>query len=64
MAETEINEARLLRRKQRERKTEEIEKVPGSLTDAEELQHRRRADKAAYLEEKLAERERAEREEG
>ena len=62
MVKPEINEARLLRKKQRDKKTDEIEKVPGSITEHEEHQHRRRADKAAYLEEKLAERERAERE--
>jgi hypothetical protein len=48
--------------KQSERKTEEREAIPQSLTPDEEDQHRRRADKAAYLEEKLAERERSERE--
>jgi hypothetical protein len=52
-----------LRAKQRERKTEELEALPGSITPDEERQHHRRADKAAYLEEKLAERERTERRE-
>ncbi len=61
MAKPEINEARLLRKEQRERKTEEMEKLPRSVTPHEEHQHRRRADKADYLERKLAERERAER---
>jgi hypothetical protein len=51
-----------LRRKQADRKTEEREAIPQSFTPDEEDQHRRRADKAAYLERKLAERERAERE--
>lgn len=64
MVKPEINKAHLLRQKQRERKTEEMEKLPESLTPAEEQQHRRRADKAAYLEEKLAERERSERDAG
>ena len=40
-----------------EREAEETAELPD-----EEHQHRRRADKAAYLAEKLAERERAERE--
>jgi hypothetical protein len=52
-----------LRRKQRERATEEHEAIPDSLTSAEERQHRRRAAKSAYLERKLAERERSERRE-
>jgi hypothetical protein len=50
-----------LRREQAERRAEERERVPDSVTPDEEDQHRRRADKAAYLERKLAERERAER---
>jgi hypothetical protein len=53
---------RELRRDQAERRDEERERVPGSVTPDEEDQHRRRADKAAYLERKLAERERSERE--
>ena len=61
MSTKEMNQVGPLRRKQRETKTQEIEKVPGSVTPHEEHQHRRRADKAAYLEEKLAERERSER---
>jgi hypothetical protein len=52
-----------LRRAQRERKTEEHEAIPGSITPDEERQHRRRAAKSAYLEKKLAERERSERDE-
>jgi hypothetical protein len=52
-----------LRRTQRERATEEHEAIPDSITPAEERQHRRRAAKSAYLEEKLAERERSERRE-
>jgi hypothetical protein len=62
MVHPELNKAKQLREKQRVRKTEEFEKVPESVTPAEEAQHRRRADKAAYLERKLAERERSERE--
>jgi hypothetical protein len=50
-----------LRRAQRERATEEHEAIPTSLTPEEERQHRRRAAKSAYLERKLAERERSER---
>ena len=51
-----------LRRAQQERTTEEHDAIPESLTPAEERQHRRRAEKSAYLDRKLAERERAERE--
>jgi hypothetical protein len=51
-----------LRRAQQERATEEHEAIPGSLTPEEARQHRRRAAKSAYLERKLAERERSERE--
>ncbi len=50
-----------LRRTQRERATEEHQAIPNSITPDEELQHRRRAAKSAYLERKLAERERSER---
>ena len=64
MATRETNQARLLRKEQQERKTEEMEKLPSSITKHEEEQHRRRADKAAYLERKLAERERSERDAG
>jgi hypothetical protein len=53
---------RELRVDQRERKTSERERAADSITPDEEDQHRRRADKAAYLERKLAERERSERE--
>jgi hypothetical protein len=52
-----------LRRLQQERATEEHEAIPDSLTPEEERQHRRRAEKSAYLERMLAERERSEREE-
>ena len=52
-----------LRRVQRERTTGEHEAVDTSITPDEERQHRRRADKSAYLERKLAERERSERRE-
>jgi hypothetical protein len=46
---------------QHERTTEEHEAIDASVTPDEELQHRRRADKSAYLERMLAKRERAER---
>jgi hypothetical protein len=52
-----------LRRSQQERVTEEHDAIPNSITPDEERQHRRRADKSAYLEKKLAERERSERRE-
>lgn len=52
-----------LRRFQRERTTEEHEAVDTSVTPDEELQHRRRAAKSAYLERMLAKRERSERQE-
>jgi hypothetical protein len=52
-----------LRRAQQERATEEHEAIPDSITPEEERQHRRRAAKSAYLERKLAERERSERRE-
>ena len=51
-----------LRRAQQERTTEEHDAIPDSLTPAEERQHRRRAEKSAYLDRKLSERERSERE--
>jgi hypothetical protein len=50
-----------LRRLQRERTTDEYRAIGESATEDEAHQHERRADKAAYLAEKLAERERAER---
>jgi hypothetical protein len=49
-----------LRRAQQERATEEHEAIPTSFTPEEERQHRRRAAKSAYLDRKLAERERSE----
>ncbi|HEX5820304.1 MAG TPA: hypothetical protein VFY30_00925 [Solirubrobacterales bacterium] len=49
-----------LRLAQRERATEEHEAIPDSITPEEERQHRRRADKSAYLERKLAERQHSE----
>jgi hypothetical protein len=52
-----------LRRAQQERATEEHEAIDTSVTPDEEHQHRRRAAKFAYLERKLAERERSERRE-
>jgi hypothetical protein len=50
-----------LRQAQHERATEEHEAIDASLTPDEAQQHRRRADKSAYLERMLAERERSER---
>jgi hypothetical protein len=50
-----------LRRAQHERATEEHEAIDASITPDEERQHRRRADKSAYLERMLAKRERSER---
>jgi len=50
-----------LRRVQHERVTEEHEAIDTSVTPDEELQHRRRADKSAYLERMLAKRQRSER---
>jgi hypothetical protein len=52
-----------LRRLQHERATEEHEAIPDSLTPDEERQHRRRAEKSAYLERMLAVRQRSERRE-
>jgi hypothetical protein len=49
-----------LRLAQQERAMEEHEAIPTSLTPEEERQHRRRAAKSAYLERKLAERQRSE----
>lgn len=48
-----------LRTVQREREAREREAAQGSATGAEERTHDRRAEKAAYLERKLAEQERA-----
>jgi hypothetical protein len=50
-----------LRRAQHERTTEEHEAITESITPDEARQHRRRAEKSAYLERMLAERERSER---
>jgi hypothetical protein len=50
-----------LRQAQQERATEEHEAVDTSMTPDEAHQHQRRADKSAYLERKLVERERSER---
>jgi len=58
----ESTDTRELRIKQGNRKTEERKLESGAAVPDEEDQHRRRGDKAAYLEEKLAERERSERE--
>jgi hypothetical protein len=52
-----------LRRAQQERTTDEHEAIETSITPEEERQHRRRAEKSAYLARMLAERERSERRE-
>ena len=52
-----------LRREQERREAEEERLIEESEEPAEARQHARRSDKAAYLKEKLAERERAERDE-
>ena len=62
MADPEDTSTRELKIEQRQRKQGEREAEKDSITSDESDQHRRRADKAAYLEEKLAEREQAERE--
>ena len=51
-----------LRQRQQERTTEEHQLLERSETDEEVKQHKRRASKSVYLERKLAERERSERE--
>jgi hypothetical protein len=51
-----------LQRKQQERTTKEHRAIDRSITPDEEKQHRRRAAKSSYLERKLAERKRSERE--
>jgi hypothetical protein len=50
-----------LRLKQHERTTQEHRAITESVTSDEERQHRRRAEKSAYLERMLAARERSER---
>jgi hypothetical protein len=50
-----------LRRRQREQERLERDQVEASDTGAEADRHRRRADKAAYLQRKLEQRQRAER---
>jgi hypothetical protein len=51
-----------LRHQQEVKEHVEREGVADAVNDAEAAAHRRRAEKAAYLQEKLAERERAEEE--
>jgi hypothetical protein len=62
MPESDDPDTRELRQDQSERKTSERELERQAEEPAEQHQHKRRGDKAAYLEEKLAERERSERE--
>lgn len=50
-----------LRRRQRSQERAESEQIPDASTPAEADRHRRRAEKARYLREKLEQRERAER---
>ena len=50
-----------LRQAQHERTTDEHEAVDTSVTEDEAHQHKRRADKSAYLERMLAKRDRSER---
>jgi hypothetical protein len=52
-----------LRRAQQERTTDEHEAIETSMTPEEERQHRRRAEKSAYLARMLTARERSERRE-
>ena len=54
-------ETRELRIKQEKRETAEFEMVKESKLDDEKAQHARRADKAAYLRQKLEERAESER---
>jgi hypothetical protein len=61
MAESDEPKTGELRQTQEHKVTEERELAERASEPAEERQHERRADKAAYLKEKLAERERAER---
>ena len=61
MPEEQDTQAHELRREQESQVTAEREALAHSQMPDEEDQHRRRADKAAYLAEKLAARERSER---
>ena len=61
-SESDQEETAELRSKQAERETREHQLLADSERPDEADQHERRRDKAAYLKEKLAERERAERE--
>ena len=58
--EEQPTETHQLKREQEERETREHKLLEGSDLTDEADQHERRRDKAAYLKEKLAERERAE----
>jgi len=59
-ADEDHTETHDLRKEQEERETREHQLLEQSELDDEADQHARRRDKAAYLKEKLAERERAE----
>lgn len=64
MHDPDTTETQALRAKQEERETREHELLAESKQPDEADQHERRRDKAAYLKQKLAERERAESEAG
>lgn len=63
-ADSDKEETHELRAEQEARETREHELLEESELTDEAAQHERRRDKAAYLKEKLAERERAEAEDG
>jgi hypothetical protein len=60
--ETEEPETEELKEAQEEREAAEAEQAVSAPTDDEAAQHQRRAEKAAYLREKLEDRARSERE--
>ena len=64
MESEEPTETHELKREQEDRETREHKLLERSELSDEADQHERRRDKAAYLKEKLAERERAEADEG
>ncbi len=59
---SEDSEAEQLKEAQQEREEAEAEQAASAVTDDEAAQHRRRAEKAAYLREKLEQRAETERE--
>ena len=64
MAEEHAPTTQELRAVQARRERDEREAATGAPTESAERAHRRRADKAAYLEERLAEQQRSEEEAG